>query len=111
MTTPMQRRHSSVDDKVEARRKIIRQRLDEISAEIENALVAESLPSSIQITVPTRYSLVTIASQSDVPLDEWSRMSAIVRGILEQKLHGTGFRSRPLSHAVAHAMTNSGTSD
>jgi hypothetical protein len=111
MTTPAQRRHSSVDDQVEAKRKIIRQRLDEINAEVESAMRAENLPSVIQITVPSRYSLVTIAGQSDVPRDEWSRMSAIVRRTLEEKLGGTGFRSRPLSRAVAHATTNSGARD
>jgi hypothetical protein len=99
------------DDKVEAKRRMIRQQLGEIAAEVENAMRAENLRCPIQITVPTRHSLVTISGQSDVPPDEWSRMSAIIRAVLERKLGGKGFRSRPLSRAVAHSTTGSGVPD
>ena len=88
----------------------LRQSLAEIAVEVDNALRAENLPS-IVVTVPTRYSLVTIAGPRDVPFDEWSRMSAIVRGVLEQKLGGERYRGRPLFHAVANATTNSGALD
>lgn len=110
MTTPQHRRSASVDDKVETKRKIIRHRLDEIVAGVEIALRAEKLPSSIQITVPTRYSLVTIPGPSGVPPDEWSRMSAIVRGTLAQKCGVKGYRGRPLARAVANATTKAGYS-
>ena len=78
MSVTQRRFHRSIDDQAEAKRKVIRQSLAEIAVEVDNALRAENLPS-IVVTVPTRYSLVTIAGPRDVPFDEWSRMSAIVR--------------------------------
>ena len=105
MSVTQRRLHRSIDDQAEAKRKVIRQSLAEIAVEVDNALRAENLPS-IVVTVPTRYSLVTIAGPRDVPFDEWSRMSAIVREILGQKLGGHGLCGRPLALTIANAARN-----
>jgi hypothetical protein len=107
VSVTQRRIHRSIDDQVEAKRKVIRQSLAEITVEVENALRAENLPS-IVVTVPTRYSLVTIAGPRDVPFDEWSRMSEIVCRILEQKLGGERYRGRPLARTIANATRNVG---
>lgn len=97
------KRKLSTDDKVEAKRKIIRRSLDEITAELETELRRASLRSPINIVVPSRYSLVTIASARDLPPDEWSLVSAIVRQVVGKRLGGHELRGRPLARAVARA--------
>jgi hypothetical protein len=94
---------SSIDDKVEAKRKIVRQSLDQIKDEIEHALHDANLNSPINIVVPSRYSLVTIGGTRNLPPDEWSRMSAIVCEVIGQKLGRQGLRGRPLARATATA--------
>jgi hypothetical protein len=105
MTVAKRRRNSSTDDKVEAKRKIIRKSLDEITVEIEQALRCANLRSAVSIVVPSRYSLVTIGGVRDLPPDEWSLVSAIVRRIVGQRLGGRELRGRPLARAVATAAT------
>jgi hypothetical protein len=105
MTIAAKRRHSSsTDDKVEAKRKIIRRSLDEITADINSQLQSANLRSPVHIVVPARYSIVAIGCPVQPSPHEWSQMSAIVREVLEQKLGGTGLRGRPLARAVANAM-------
>jgi hypothetical protein len=99
------KRKSTTDDKVEAKRKIIRRSLDEITAEIEQELRDANLRSSISIVVPTRYSLFTITSSHDAP-NEWQRMSRIVREIVAKKLGSEELRGRPLARATATAQMN-----
>jgi hypothetical protein len=95
---------SSTDDKVEAKRKIIRQSLDEITHEVASAMRDANLrSSSISIAVPSRYSLVTITSPGNVAPDEQARMSAIVREVVRRKLGSRGLRGRALSHATTDA--------
>jgi hypothetical protein len=96
-------RKSSTDGKVEGKRKIIRQSLDQIKDEIEHALQDANLNSPINIVVPSRYSLVTIGGTRNLPPDEWSRMSAIVREIVGKRLGSGGLRGRPLARATAIA--------
>jgi hypothetical protein len=98
------KRKSTTDDKVEAKRKIIRKSIDEIAVEVASAMKDANLHSPVNIVVPTRHSLVTIAGACDLLPDEWSRMSEIVRQVLEQRLGGTGLRGRPLARALAYAM-------
>jgi hypothetical protein len=100
------KRKSSTDDKVEAKRKIIRQSLDEITAEVEAVMGGENLRSSISLVVPSRHSLVAITSPGNVPPDERARMSAIVREVVGRQLGSTGLRGRALSHATAKATTD-----
>jgi hypothetical protein len=98
------KRRSSIDDKVEAKRKIIRKSLDEITAEIQHALLCANLRSSISIVVPSRYSIVTFAGSHNVPPDDWSRMSEIVRRVIGRRLGGSELRGLPLARAVAFAV-------
>jgi hypothetical protein len=100
------KRTRSTDDKVEAKRRVIRQFLDEITAEVEAEIRNANLRSSISIVVPSRHSLVTISNFGNVPSAERARMSAIVREVLAKKLGSKGLRGRALSHAMAKATTD-----
>jgi hypothetical protein len=97
------KRKPSTDDKVEAKRKVVRQSLDEITRDVASAMRNANLRSSISIVVPSRHSLVTITSRGNVPPDERERTSAIVREIVAKKLGSPGLRGRALSHAMAKA--------
>ena len=108
MSVTQRRIHRSIDYQVEAKRKVIRQSLAEITVEVENALRDANLYSRVNIVVPSRHSLVTIASPVDVQTEEWSRISAIVRDILGQKLGGHGLCGRPLARTTANAARNVG---
>jgi hypothetical protein len=57
---------------------IIRQLLDQITREIEQAMREANLRRPLHIVVPSRHSLVTIGSSHDLSAEEWARMSAIV---------------------------------
>jgi len=94
---------SSTDDKVEAKRKIIRQSLDEITTEVASKMRGENLHSSVNIVVPSRHSLATIAGPLDLPTEVRSRVSEIVREVIGQKLGRQGLRGRPLAHATVTA--------
>jgi hypothetical protein len=106
MKAPRRRRITTTDDKTEAKRKIIRQLLDQITREIEQAMREANLRCPLHIVVPSRYSLVTIGRPHDVPSDEWARMSAIVRDIVGKKLGSNGLCGRTLSFAMAKATTD-----
>jgi hypothetical protein len=106
MTVAKRRHSSSTDDKVEAKRKIIRKSIDEIAAEVEAEFRKASLQSRIDIVVPSRCTLVTIAAPHDVPPHEWSHMSAIVRQVLSQKLGTKELRGRPLTSGRTNAMAD-----
>jgi hypothetical protein len=100
------KRRSSTDDKVEAKRKIIRKSLDDIVVEVQHALLSANLHSSVSMVVPSRHSIVTIAGPDNVPPDDWLRMSEIVRHVVAKRLGGGELRGRPLARAVAVAMTD-----
>jgi hypothetical protein len=97
------KRKSSTDDKVEAKRKIIRRSLVEITAEVAAKMRGENLHSSVNIVVPSRHSLVTIGGIRDLPTEEWSRVSEIVCEVIGQKLGREGLRGRSLARATATA--------
>jgi osmotically-inducible protein OsmY len=103
------KRKSSTDDKVEAKRKIIRRSLDEITAEVTSKMRGENLHSSVNIVVPSRHSLVTIAGPCDSSSEERSRLSSIVCEVIGQKLGREGLRGRPLAHATATAKLSAAT--
>jgi hypothetical protein len=100
------KRTRSTDDKVEPKRRVNRQFLDEITADVTSAMQDANLRSSISIVVPSLHSLVTIDSPIGLPPDERERMAAIVREVVGEKLGSTGLRGRTLSHAIAKATTN-----
>jgi hypothetical protein len=95
------KRKSTTDDKVEAKRRIIRQSLNEITAEVATAMRGANLRSPVKLVVPSRHSLVTITSSGNAAPDEQARMSAIIREVVGKKLGSTGLRGRALSHAMA----------
>jgi ribosomal protein S19E (S16A) len=97
------KRKSSTDDKVEAKRKIIRRSLDELKAQVEQEMLAANIRSPINIVVPSCYSLVTIGGTRDLPPEQWVRMSEIVRRIVGERLGGNKLRGRPLARATATA--------
>jgi hypothetical protein len=97
-----------IDDRIEQKRQIIRQALHEDTVEVEAAMRAENLRVPIRISVPSRYSIVTVRRPLNMTGDEWSRMSAIVREIVGRKLGGNELRSgRPL--ASVSAISQAGT--
>ena len=100
------KRKSSTDDKVEAKRRIIRQSIDEINAEMEPSY--EKPICGRRSTSWFRHAIHS--SPSRVPVicrrDEWSRMSEIVRGIVGKRLGGNELRGRPLARSVARAATD-----
>jgi len=100
------KRRLSTDDKIEAKRRFIRRSLDAISTEVEAELQKASLYAGINLVVPSRHSLVTIASARGLPPDQWSRMSEIVREIIGRILGGNELRGRALSYAMAKAETD-----
>ena len=106
MTVAKRRRRSSTDDKVEARRKIIRHSIDEITADVISQLRKANLSGGVNIVVPTRHTLVTIASPIDMAPEEWSPVSEIVRRVVGKKLGGNELHGRSLSFAMAKATTD-----
>jgi hypothetical protein len=103
MSTTRRKRSSSTDDKTEAIRKIIRRSLDEFIVAVEQTMQCENPRSRIQIVVPSRHSLVTIAGSSYSSSEEWARLSSIVCEVIGQKLGREGLRGRPLARATATA--------
>jgi hypothetical protein len=103
MSTARRKRSSSIDDQVEAKRRIIRRTLSEIIVAVEQAMQRENLRSRIHIVVPSRHSLITIAGPCDSSPEEWARLSSIVSEVVGQKLGREGLRGRPLARATATA--------
>ena len=87
-----------------AQRDIIRLALDELATEVGAALHDAHLDFPVFITVPNSgMSIATIATPLDPSDGDWSRASAIVRGIIGQRLNNIRLRGRPLHCAVANA--------
>jgi hypothetical protein len=99
------KRKSSTDDKVEVKRKIIRRSLAEITTEVEIELRRANLRGGINMIVPSRHTLLTIAGPT-VASEEWSGMSQVVRQVVAKRLGGSELRGRPLACAVATALAD-----
>jgi hypothetical protein len=88
----------------EAQREIIKQSLNEIAADVGNALRDAHLDFPVFLTVPTSGdSLATMASPLDPSREDWSHASAIVCRIIGQRLGDALLHGRPLHCAVANA--------
>ena len=85
---------------------MIRQSIIEVTADINAQLQSANLHSPVHIVVPSRYSIVAIGCPVQLPPDQWSRMSAIVRKIVGKRLGGSQLRGRPLARSVARAETD-----
>ena len=91
-------------DRIDAQREIIRQSLDEIAAEVGVALAEAAITCPVYMTVPSSgNSLATVATPLDPPVEDWSKVMAIVCRIIERRV-GTGeLRGRELPCAMANA--------
>ena len=88
----------------DAQREIIRLVLDEIATEVGTALRDAHLDFPVYLTVANSGdSLATIACPLDPSDSDWSHASAIVCGIIGQRLGDVRLRGRPLHCAVADA--------
>jgi hypothetical protein len=87
----------------DAKREIIRQSLEEIAADVGNALRDADLDFPVFLTVPTSGdSLATMASPLDPSDGDWSHASAIVCRMIGQRLGGVRLSGRSLHSAVAN---------
>ena len=95
---------SSIDDRIDAQRDLIRQSLDEIANDVGMMLRDAGLTCPVFLTVPNSgNSLTTVATPIDPSDEDWSRVMAIVSQIVEERI-GTGkLRSRELRCAMATA--------
>ena len=95
---------SSIDDRIDAQRDLIRQSLDDIANDVGMMLRDAGLTCPVFLTVPNSgKSLVTVATPIDPPDEDWSRVIAIVSQIVEERI-GTGkLGSRKLRCAMATA--------
>ena len=91
-------------DTIDTRRETIRQSLDEIAAEVGTVLGEAGLTCPVYMTVPSSgTSLATVATPLDPPVEDWSKVMAIVCRIIERRV-GTGeLRGRELPCAMANA--------
>jgi hypothetical protein len=85
------KRRSSSDDKVEAKRKIIRRSLDEITADVACESRKANMCAGVNIGAPTRHTLLTITGQIDMAIEEWSRVSEVVRQMVGKSLERRGY--------------------
>ena len=87
----------------DAKRDIVRSSLDEIAAEVANALRYAHLDFPVFLTVPNSGdSLATMACPLDPSDGDWSHASAIVCRIIGQRLGDVRPRGRPLDGAVVN---------
>ena len=98
---------SSITERLEAGRAIIRQSLDQIAADVGVALREAGLNYPVYFTVPySGDALASILTSVDPPLDDWEKAVAIFSKIIGERLGGVGLRSRELpSKAVNVAMS------
>ena len=95
---------SSIDDRIDAQRSVIRQSLDELAADVGVALRNAGLACPVFLTVPNSGdSLATVATPIDPPNEDWSRVMAIVCRIFEERVGKGKLRSRELRCAMATA--------
>jgi len=87
----------------EAQRAVITLALDEIAADVGNALRNAHLDFPVFLTVPNSGdSLATMACPLDPSDSDWSHASAIVCRIIGQRLGDARLRGRALHCAVAN---------
>ena len=93
------------DDHLYSQRETIRESLDEIATDVGMMLRDVGLTFPVFLTVPTSgNSLATIATPIDPSDEDWTRASAIICQIIEDRC-GTGkLRRRELRCAMANAQ-------
>jgi hypothetical protein len=94
----------SANGSLEAKRDTIRQSLNEITTELNSALVQARLAYPVYLCVPTTGdAIVTFACPLDPDDDEWTRITEIVREIAGKKIGTTKLQTRSLACAMAGA--------
>ena len=69
---------SSTDDRLEAGRAILRESLDQISADVRTALRDVGLSYPVYVRVPhSGNALATIITSADPPNDDWGKVATI----------------------------------
>src|SRR6185437_3930174 len=95
---------TQLDDRLNAQREIIREAFNEIANEVGMIMRDEGLGFPVYITVRNSGdSLATIATTLDPTDAEWSRASAIVCEVIEQRTGSGKLRGRELPCAVVNA--------
>jgi hypothetical protein len=95
---------STLDDRLDAQRDIIRQSINEIANDIQVKMRDVGLTFPLYITVRNSGgTLVTIATPLDPSSVDWQRASAIVCQILEEKVGCDRLRVHELPCAIANA--------
>jgi hypothetical protein len=90
------------DDNREGVRETIRRSLNEITAELNSALITAGIACPVYICVPSSGdAFVTFATPLDPSDDEWNRVSQIACQIVSEKTGITCLRSRGLVCAMA----------
>ena len=92
---------SSTDDRLEAGRAILRESLDQISADVRTALRDVGLSYPVHVRVQNSGdALATLITSADAPQSEWEKATMIFLEIIGDRLGGVKLRSRDrkLSH-------------
>jgi hypothetical protein len=94
----------STDDRLDAQRGIIRQSLDQIAADIGMAMRDVGLAFPVYFAIPNSGdALVTMATTSDPPDEDWQRALAIVYEIIKKRIGCNQLQGRGLPCAIANA--------
>jgi hypothetical protein len=94
----------TADRRIESKREIIRECLDEIIVDVEGRLRAAALSSTIFLTVPhIGGAVMTMASPLDPSDDEWADVVEIVCKTVSERLNGLKLRSRDMTCAMVNA--------
>ena len=109
MDTTIQR-DLTADHRIESKREIIRECLNEIIVDVENRLRSEALSVPIFLTVPrSGDAVLTMATPLDSSDDLWSRIVEIVCRIVSERLNGLKLRSQDMICAAVN--TKMGAAD
>jgi len=98
----------SADNRIEAKRDIIRQCLNEIVAEVGNRLRKAGLGCPIFLTVPNSGDAIIMMATHLDPCDEdWSHVGDIVRATVSERLDGLKLRNREMICGATNAAIGS----
>jgi hypothetical protein len=98
---------SSADDRIEGKREIIRQALDDIAQEVGKRLREACLDVPVFLTIPSSgNAIVTMATPLDPQEEVWASVTAIVRRVVSDRLDGMLLQS----HAAPCAMAGTAMS-
>ena len=94
----------ATDDSIEAKRKIIRQSLNEIAVHVTSRLREADLSYPVYLVVPgSGDAVVSMMTPLDPCDEDWCRIGDIVREIISEYLDGMGLRSVELPCTMANA--------